>query len=133
MTDLIAGQMQMTIEGSTTGVPQIQAGKVRPLAVTSTERLADIPDVPTMSELGYRGFPPASWTGVLAPAGTPAAIVDKVNAAINAGLASPELKETLAKVGAEPASGSPQDFAAFISSETKKWSAIAKTAGVTME
>jgi tripartite-type tricarboxylate transporter receptor subunit TctC len=133
MTDLIAGQMQMTIEGSTTGVPQIQAGKVRPLAVTSIERLADIPEVPTMSELGYRGFPPASWTGVLAPAGTPAAIVDKVNAAINTGLASPEIKASFAKFSAQARIGSPQDFAAFIAAEAPKWAALVRASAAKVE
>ena len=89
MTDLLAGQMHMTIEGATTLLAHIQSGKVRPLAVMSPQRIPALPDVPTMLEHGYSGFPPASWTGVLAPAGTPASIVGKLNAAINDALQSP--------------------------------------------
>ena len=83
MTDLLAGQMHLTIEGATTLLPHIQSGKVRALAVMSPQRLPALPDVPTMIESGYSGFPPASWTGVLAPAGTPAAVIGKLNSAIN--------------------------------------------------
>ena len=83
MTDLLAGQMHMTIEGATTLLAHIQSGKVRALAVMSPQRLPALPDVPTMTESGYAGFPPASWTGVLAPADTPAAVVGKLNVAIN--------------------------------------------------
>ena len=133
MTDVLAGQTQMTIDGMTTAVPHIQAGKVRALAVMSAERNAEIPDVPTMIESGYRDFPPASWTGVLAPAGTPAAVVAKINAAINAGLASPEIKASFAKFSAEAKTGSPQDFAAFIADEAPKWAALVKASGAKVE
>ena len=117
MTDVLSGQMQMTIDGLTTSIPHIQSGKVRALAVMSPERVPEIPDVPTMAESGYPGFPPASWTGILAPAGTPAALVAKVNAAINAGLASPEIKAAFAKFSAEAKALTPQEFAAFIADE----------------
>src|SRR5258708_3802339 len=133
MTDVLAGQTQMTIDGLTTSIPHIQSGKVRALAVMSAERVAEIPDVPTMAESGYPNFPPASWTGILAPAGTPAAVVAKVNAAINAGLASPEIKASFAKFSAEAKTGSPQDFAAFIADEAPKWAALVKASGAKVE
>jgi tripartite-type tricarboxylate transporter receptor subunit TctC len=133
MTDVLGGQMQMTIEALTTAVPHIQAGKVRALAVMSPERIADIPDVPTMLEQGYREFPAASWTGVLAPAGTPAAIVGRINAVINAGLAAPEIKASFAKFSAQAKVGSPQDFAVFIAAEVPRWAALVRASGAKME
>jgi tripartite-type tricarboxylate transporter receptor subunit TctC len=133
MTDLLAGQMHMTIEGITTLLPHIQSGKVRALATMSPQRIPALPDVPTMSESGYGGFPPASWTGVLAPAGTPAPIVVKLNTAINQGLASPDTRAMFAKFSAEAKIGSPQDFADFIALEAPKWAAIVKTSGAKVE
>jgi tripartite-type tricarboxylate transporter receptor subunit TctC len=133
MTDVLAGQTQMTIDGMTTAVPHIQAGKVRALAVLSPERVAEIPDVPTMIECGYRDFPPASWTGVLAPAGTAAAVVGKINAAINAGLLSPEIKASFAKFNAQAKVGSPQDFAAFIAVEAPRWAALVRASGTKVD
>jgi tripartite-type tricarboxylate transporter receptor subunit TctC len=99
----------------------------------SAERVPEIPDVPTMAESGYPGFPPASWTGILAPAGTPPAVVAKVNAAINAGLASPEIKAAFAKFSAEAKTLSPQEFAAFIADEAPKWAALVKASGAKVE
>jgi tripartite-type tricarboxylate transporter receptor subunit TctC len=133
MTDVLAGQTQMTIDGLTTSIPHIQSGKVRALAVMSAERVPEIPDVPTMAESGYPGFPPASWTGILAPAGTPAVVVAKVNAAINAGLASPEIKAAFAKFNAEAKTLSPQEFAAFIADEAPTWAALVKASGAKVE
>jgi tripartite-type tricarboxylate transporter receptor subunit TctC len=133
MTDVLGGQMQMTIEALTTAVPHIQVDRVCALAVTSPERIADIPDVPTMLEQGYREFPAASWTGVLAPAGTGAAIVGKINAVINAGLAAPEIKASFAKFSAQAKIGSPQDFAAFIAAEAPRWAALVRASGAKME
>jgi len=133
VTAVLSEQVQMAFPDVSILLPLIREGKVKALAVTSGRRHPQLPDVPTMAESGIADYVTTFWTGVIAPAGTPTAIVDKLNAAINTGLASPEIKDTLAKVGAEAASGSPQDFAAFIASETKKWSAIAKTAGVTVE
>jgi tripartite-type tricarboxylate transporter receptor subunit TctC len=132
-TDLLAGQMHMTIEGATTLLPHIQSGKVRPLAVMSPQRLPALPDVPTMIESGYTQFPPASWTGVLAPAGTAAAVVGRLNAAINQGLQSPEIKDNFARFSAEAKIGSPQDFADFIAAEAPKWAALVKASAVKLE
>ena len=133
MTDLLAGQMHMTIEGATTLLAHIQSGKVRPLAVMSPQRLPALPDVPTMLENGYSGFPSASWTGVLAPAGTPASIVSKLNAAVNDALRSPEISANFARFSAQAKVGSPQDFAAFIAVEAPKWAALVKDSGAKLE
>ena len=133
MTDLLAGQMHMTIEGATTLLPHIASGKVRALAVMSPQRIPALPDVPTMLESGYSGFPAASWTGVLAPAGTSAAIVSKLNAGINAGLQSPEISTNFARFSAQAKIGSPQDFADFIAVEAPKWAALVKASGAKVE
>jgi len=133
MTDLLGGQMHMTIEGITTLLPHIQSGKVRALATMSPQRIPALPEVPTMIELGYADFPPASWTGVLAPAGTPAAVVVKLNSVINQGLQSGETKALFARFSAEAKIGSPQDFGDFIASESPKWAAMVKTSGAKVE
>jgi tripartite-type tricarboxylate transporter receptor subunit TctC len=133
MTDLLGEQMHMTIEGITTLLPHIQSGKVRALAVMSAERIPALAQVPTMVESGYGGFPPASWTGVLAPAGTPAAVVGRLNAAINAGLQSPEITASFARFSAQAKIGSPQDFADFIATEAPKWAALVKASGAKVE
>jgi len=133
MTDLLAGQMHITIEGVTTLLPHIQSGKVRALATMSPQRIPALPDVPTMIELGYGDFPPASWTGVLAPAGTPPAVVVKLNNVINQGLQSAETKALFAKFNAEAKIGSPQDFGDFIASEAPKWAAMVKASGAKVE
>jgi tripartite-type tricarboxylate transporter receptor subunit TctC len=133
MTDLLAGQMHMTIEGATTLLPHIQSGKVRALAVMSPQRLPALPDVPTMIESGYSGFPSASWTGVLAPAGTAVSIVGKLNAAINEGLQSPEISANFARFSAQAKIGSPQDFADFIAVEAPKWAALVRASGAKVE
>jgi tripartite-type tricarboxylate transporter receptor subunit TctC len=133
MTDLLAGQMHMAVEGVSTLLPHIQSGKVRALAVTSPQRIPALPDVPTMHESGYGGFPPGSWSGVLAPAATAAAIVDKLNTAINKGLQSPEIRTNLIKLGADGPIGSPQDFAAFIAVEAPKWATLAKASSARIE
>jgi tripartite-type tricarboxylate transporter receptor subunit TctC len=133
MTDLMAGQSHLTIEGATTLLPHIESGKVRPLAVMTAQRLPALPNVPTMQELGFTGFPPVSWTGVLAPAGTPAPIVDKLNAAIRAGLQSPEIKANFVKFNAEMKPGSAADFAAFIAAEVPVWAALVKASGAKVD
>jgi tripartite-type tricarboxylate transporter receptor subunit TctC len=114
-------------------VPHIQSGKVRPLAVMSPQRSPALPDEPTMIESGYTQFPPASWTGLLAPAGAPQAVVGKLNAAINQGLQSPEIKDHFARFSAEAKIGSPQDFADFIAAEAPKWAALVKVSAANLD
>jgi tripartite-type tricarboxylate transporter receptor subunit TctC len=117
VTDLLAGQVDMTFEPTSVFVA----------------RIAQLPDVPTMIESGLADFTSYSWTGLVAPAGTPAAIVERLNAAINQGLKSPDMTSNLDRLGAETRVGSARAFAAFIAEETQKWGAIVKAAGVKLD
>ena len=131
--DLIAGQIHMTINGKSVLLPHIQAGKVRALAVTSARRWADLPDVPTALELGYMDRPYDTLFGVVAPAGTPAVIVARLNATINEGLRSAETRAALAKLGIEPLISTPQEFAAMIAEEAPKWAEAVRLTGIKVE
>jgi tripartite-type tricarboxylate transporter receptor subunit TctC len=131
-TDVLAGQMNMTFEGTTAIVPFIKNGQLRALAVTSPQRIAEIPDVPTMDELGYKGMPPDSWQAIVAPAGTPADIVAKINAVVNEGLATAEIRNKIVGLGGEPEPKSVQDFAAFIVSQYKRWGDVISITGITL-
>jgi tripartite-type tricarboxylate transporter receptor subunit TctC len=130
--DVLAGQMNMTFEGTTAIVPHIKAGEVRALAVTSPQRIPEIPDVPTMDELGYPGMPPDSWQGIVAPAGTPPDIVAKINAVVNEGLATADLQNKIIGLGGEPKPQSVQDFADYIASQYKRWGEVIRITGVTL-
>jgi tripartite-type tricarboxylate transporter receptor subunit TctC len=131
-TDVAGGQIQMTIEGTTGIMPFLLSGKVRPLAISSPERIPELPNLPTMLESGLRGMPPGAWQGVVAPAGTPAAIVEKLSSAINDGLRSPELKAKISRLGGEPKPLTPQEFSAFIADELTRWAEVIKRTGVTV-
>ncbi len=129
--DVVLGeQMHMGFPDISILLGLIREGKLKALAVTSASRHPELPDVPTMVESGIPDFVMTFWSGVVAPAGTPASIVDKLNGAISDGLKSQQMRESLARVGAQGNPGSPQDFAGFIAAETVKWSAVAKTAGI---
>src|SRR6202163_166968 len=130
--DVLAGQMNMTFEGTTAIVPHIKSGEVRALAVTSPARIPEIPDVPTMDELGYPGMPPDSWQAIVAPGGTPVAIVAKIHKLVNEGLATPELQNKLKQLGGEPQPKSVADFAAFIADQYKRWGEVIRITGVTL-
>jgi tripartite-type tricarboxylate transporter receptor subunit TctC len=129
LTDLIAGRTQMTMLSTTVIVPPILDGRLRPLAVSSTTRWHELPDVPTMAEAGFNDFPQGSWTALVAPAGTPAEIVTKLNAAINEGLGSPELRGGLTRLGAEVKTDTPQQLGAMMADEIKKWAEVIKSSG----
>jgi len=133
VTAVLSEQVQLSFPDISILIPLIRDGKVKALAVTSPQRHPQLPDVPTMAESGIADFVLTFWSGVVAPAGTPAAIVEKLNAAIDAGLRTPQIQQTLAGIGAQTTPGSPQDFARFIASETVKWRGVAKTAGVAIE
>jgi tripartite-type tricarboxylate transporter receptor subunit TctC len=130
--DVLAGQMNMTFEGTTAIVPHIKSGEVRALAVTSPTRIPEIPDVPTMDELGYVGMPPDSWQAIVAPAGTPPTIVAKINKAVNEGLATPELQNKLRQLGGFPEPKSVEEFSAFIADQYKRWGEVIRITGVTL-
>jgi tripartite-type tricarboxylate transporter receptor subunit TctC len=130
ITDMLGGSIHVNIGTTTTLLPLIREGKVRAIAVWAKERDPDLPDVPTMVESGYRGLPLAFWAGLWAPAGTPEAIVQKLNAATNAALASPEMTEAMKRLGVAPSIGTPADFAAFLADEAPKWQEIVQSSGV---
>ena len=133
LQDLIAGQVQLMFDNLPPSLPQIKAGKLRALAVTSLARAPALPDVPTLAESGLPGFEASSWFGILAPAGTPAPIVAKLNAEVAKWLATPEAKEKLLKQGANPAGGTPEDFAKHIAAETAKWAKVVKDSGAKID
>jgi tripartite-type tricarboxylate transporter receptor subunit TctC len=133
VTDLLAGRTQFTIDGLVTLYPLIKAGKVRALAIARGERWPALPDVPTLVESGYPDFVLDAWTGVVAPAGTPNAIVEKLNAAINAGLQTPAAQESLAKLSAVANLGTPADFKKFLADQMQKWGAIVKLANARID
>jgi tripartite-type tricarboxylate transporter receptor subunit TctC len=114
-------------------MPLMQAGKLRPLAVTSEQRLAQLPGVPTMAEAGFPAFEVSSWQGLLAPAATPPAIVAKLQREIARILALPEVRQRLAAVAAEPVGSTPAQFRAYIESEIARWSAVARRAGLALD
>jgi tripartite-type tricarboxylate transporter receptor subunit TctC len=133
VTDMLGGTIHLNIGTASTLVPLINEGKLRAISVWGPRRFPELPDVPTMMESGFPDMSAWFWSGLWAPAGTPAAIVDKLNAATNAALRSPEMKASMQKLGIEATPGSPQDFAAFIAAETPKWARIVEASGVKME
>ena len=133
ITDLVAGRHAFIIDAPGVLLPHIQQGNLRALAVTSPKRYAELPDVPTMAEAGYPDFLMTFWTGVVAPAGTPQPVIERLNRAINDGLNSAEMKKSLARFRVEPRPGAPQDFAKFIASESKKWADVIAAANIKLE
>ena len=133
MPDFLGGRIQMLVPTPSTTLGLIREGKMRILGITSAQRSPDLPDVPTVKELGLPELELYFWAGVLAPAGTPPEIVGKLNAAINDSLRSDEMKAAMGKLGFDAKIGSPQDFATFIGEETPRWGAIVKATGVKLE
>ena len=131
-TDVLSGHMNMTFEGTTAISPFIKSGQLRALAVTSAHRIPELPNVPTMDELGYPGMPPDSWQAIVAPAGTPAPIVEKINTVVNQGLATPELRQKIVRLGGQPEPKSVADFAAYIVEQYKRWGEVIRVTGVTL-
>jgi tripartite-type tricarboxylate transporter receptor subunit TctC len=132
MTDLLGGQVQITMDAPSVTMTQVKAGKLKAIAVTGSTRLASLPDVPTFEQAGL-SVPAGGFQGVLAPAGTPPEAVAKLSQALNAALAQPELKEKFAAAGLETVSSSPAEFAAFIRGEIAKWGRVAKEANIKIE
>jgi tripartite-type tricarboxylate transporter receptor subunit TctC len=133
LQDLVGGQVQLMFDNLPSSLPLIKAGKLRPIAVTSTARSAALPDVPTIAESGYPGFEASSWFGLLAPAGTPDAVIQKLNAEGNRWLATPEARDKLQSQGAIAAGGTPADFAHHIALETAKWAKVVKESGAKVD
>ena len=133
IADLIAGNINMTFEGSGPLLPHLREGRLRPLAVMSEARIADLPDVPTMVEAGYPNVLSTSWTGLFAPAGTPPEIVARLNAAINEALATPELKAALGRLGNRTLGGRPEQLTRKIESDIARWSPVVKALNLKAE
>jgi tripartite-type tricarboxylate transporter receptor subunit TctC len=129
-TDVMGGQVQMMFNVLPSALPQIQAGKLRALAVTGKTRSPSLPDVPTMIEAGVPGYTAITWNGLLAPAATPPDVVAKLNDAIVKAMRSAEVKALLAKLGQEPAWSTPEEFATFLRDETAKWSKVIRATGI---
>jgi tripartite-type tricarboxylate transporter receptor subunit TctC len=130
---VVAGETQFSFENPAPSLPLVQAGNVRALAVTSEARTSQMPDLPTMIEAGVPDFTSVSFTAVVAPGGTPAAIVNRLNAAINESLKSSDVAGTLVKLSVDAKISSPEEFAAFLAKERTKWTTVIKTAGIQVE
>jgi tripartite-type tricarboxylate transporter receptor subunit TctC len=134
LVDLIAGRVALTATSSLGNIlPHVHAGRLRPLGVTTTTRLPSLPDIPTIAEAGVPGYESVQWSGLLAPAGTSREIIAMLHKEVVAIIRSPDGRDRLAKIGAEVVGSSPEQFAAFMQTETVKWAAVAKAAGIQPE
>jgi len=113
-------------------MPFIQTGKLRAIGVVSPQRIPELSDVPTMQEQGIKGMPPDAWQGIVAPAGTPADIVTKLNRVINEGLTTPQVRDGIIKLGGNPKLTSPAEFASFMATMKEEWAKVLKATGVTI-
>ena len=133
ITDLIAGHVDLMFESLQSIAPFARDGKVRALGVSGAARSPAFPELPTIAEAGVPGYLAPTWTGVIAPAGVPRPIVDKLNTAINQALSSEAFKEKFAKIGDEPAGGTPEEFAATIKADSAKWSDVVQRSGAKLD
>ena len=133
LIDLVAGQVHLVFSNALSSLPHVRSGRVRPLAVTSTARYGAAPDIPTVAESGLPGFEAVNWYGWLAPAGTPAAIVNKLNAEIGNAVRTPDMQQRFARDGAEPVTSTPSQFSGRIVSEVARWRKVVKEANLRVE
>jgi tripartite-type tricarboxylate transporter receptor subunit TctC len=133
MTDAIAGQVSLTLPTVVAAMPHIKSGKLRPLAVSTKQRVASLPDVPTMEESGVPGYESFSWGGIMAPAGTPPAVIARLHAEFARILRLPDIQERMAGLGATVVGSGPAEFAAFLQAEIRKWDGVAKRAAIRIE
>ena len=133
ITDLLGGQTHLLFDALTVLFPLIREGKLRALGVTSPQRWPQLPDVPTMAEIGFPSLPANAWSGVFAPPRTPVGIVNRLNAVINEGVKAPETQASFAKLSALTQPGSPQDFAAFVAEQGPMWAELVKISGAKIE
>jgi tripartite-type tricarboxylate transporter receptor subunit TctC len=130
MAGMLGGEVGMTVTASAAALPQVQAGKVKPLVVLSKERTATLASVPTSAEAGYPGWQVALWWGILAPAGTPKDIIDRLNAAWAKAAAQPDTIEKMRAAGFEPLASTPAELADFVRAETARWAGVIKDANI---
>ena len=133
LTDVISGTVDLYMSSVPTLIGQIRNGKLRPLAVSSAKRVDDLPNVPTINESGYQGFDAVTWFGLLAPAGTPREVIARLNAEFNKALQNPQLRKKLGDEGADPAGGTPEQFAAMIREEIPRWGKVVKDSGAKVD
>ena len=133
MNDLLGGQVQLMFSDAPTAIPQIKAGRVRPLGVASLTRSSLFPEIPTVVEQGVKGYEAYSWAALFAPKGTPPDVVRKINADVNKALNEPAIKQRLYEAGAEAKPGTPEQMAAFLRSEIVKWGKVVKAANIEMD
>jgi tripartite-type tricarboxylate transporter receptor subunit TctC len=133
LVDLLSGEVQLMFGTIVAILPHIKAGRLRALAVTGKSRSASLPEVPTLAESGLPGYEAGSWYGILAPAGTPGAIVARLNTEINKAMRQPEVRERLAAEGAEVIGGTPEDFASHMKAELARMGKLMREAGIRME
>jgi len=133
LTDVMGGQIAVTIDNMPPYVPQVRAGKIRALAVSTAKRSSAMPDVPTIAEAGVTGYEAGAWFGLLAPAGTPKAVVAQLSAESARILKLPDVSKRISELGAEPVGSTPEEFAALINSEIAKWAKVIKDANVELQ
>jgi len=130
ITDLLGGHIDMVFNPKSSLLAHFKEGKLKALSVTSERRWPELPDTPTMTEVGVTGFPTEVWFGLLAPQGTPSSIVEKLNHAVNDAVRSSEVRTSLAKLGIEGKTGTPQDFAVALADQARTWRAVVDATGV---
>jgi tripartite-type tricarboxylate transporter receptor subunit TctC len=130
MIALLAGQIELIFSSAPTAVPQVKAGKIRALAVTTAKRSVILPELPTVAEAGLPGFEADNWYGVVTTMRTPRPIIDRLNAEIGRALHAPDVKQLLLSQGLEVRTSTPQEFSAYIRSEFDKWAKVIKDAGI---
>ena len=133
LTDVMAGFVEIMFENLPSALPFIRSGKLKVLAVTGKNRSAILPEVPTLAESGFPGFDMVSWQALLAPAGTPRPVIDRLNAEVGRVLRTPEMKEKMSGLGTDIVANSPEEFAQYLRVETAKWSQIVKVSGIRLE
>ena len=133
VTDLVAGRVPISFQLLPNVSGQIAGGRVKPLAVASNRRLTALPDVPTAAEAGIKGYESAAWFALIAPRGTPKAIIDKLNKDVNQALGDPTVRAKFAELGADPISGHPEEVTQLMASDIKKWTAIIKKGGIALD
>jgi tripartite-type tricarboxylate transporter receptor subunit TctC len=133
LADLMGGRVELIISTMASALPQMKAGKLRPLAVTTSQRSSFFPEVPTINEAGVKGYEFSTWYGLLAPARTPREIVERLNAETRKALGSVSVKEQFTVQGLEPAASTPEEFGAYLRNEVAKWGKVVRASGAAPE
>jgi tripartite-type tricarboxylate transporter receptor subunit TctC len=133
IADLISGQVELMFESTNSIAPHVRAGRVRALAVTGAKRSTSLPEVPTLQEAGVAGYEVNAWTGIIAPAGLPRPVLERLNAAVNAAVKTPETHERLVQLGSEASGGTPEQFAELIRRDSAMWAEVVRRSGAKID